>query len=124
MSMLKAFMMVVPLALSTAALAEPARFSDAQYIAAARCQALMSSASLGRQDTRAIDQALKANGGARTAAVFDRADEARDDAARAASHAGVYGKAGLIAERDGACRSFTGGTMTAATSPVGATRTN
>lgn len=114
MQLLKALILVAPLALSTAALAQPAHISDAEYIAAARCQGLMSSSALGRQDTRAVDAMMKAQSGARIDAVFDRADDARADAVRAASHAGAYGKAALIAERDGVCRSLTGTTTQSA----------
>ena len=58
--MLKVLVMAAPLVLSTAAFAQPSRVSDAEFIAAARCQALMASPALGRQDTRGIDQVLDA----------------------------------------------------------------
>ena len=45
--MFKALIAIVPLALSTAAFAGPSHMNDAQYITAARCQVLMSSAALG-----------------------------------------------------------------------------
>lgn len=89
-------------ALAGAASAHP-QLSDAQYIAAARCQALMSSAALGKVDTASIDAVLKIQASNRMPAVTDRADQARQDTLRAASHAGPNGKAALIAERDGSC---------------------
>jgi hypothetical protein len=93
-------------ALAGAASARP-QLSDAQYLSAARCQALMSSSALGKVDTTAIDQVLKSQASYRMPAVTDRADEVRQDAKRAASHAGPSEKAALIAERDGACAATT-----------------
>ena len=93
-------------ALAGAASARP-QLSDAQYLSAARCQALMSSAALGKVDTTMIDAVLKTQAAYRVPAVADRADEVRQDAQRAASHAGPNGKAALIAERDGACANMT-----------------
>jgi hypothetical protein len=89
-------------ALASAASAHP-QLTDAQYLSAARCQALMSSPALGKVDTSMIDRVLKTQASYRTPAVEDRADEVRQDTLRAASHAGPQGKAALIAERDGAC---------------------
>ena len=57
MSMLKV-LTVAALAVSTAAAAHPV-LSDAQYLAAARCQALMSSPALGKVDTQMIDLVLR-----------------------------------------------------------------
>jgi hypothetical protein len=112
------------LALSSAALARPDRLNDAQYIAMARCQALMTSTALGREDTRGIDAMLKSQAAGRSEAVFVRAEEVRFDAAQAARHSGVYGKAALAAERDGACRAFGGGAMATAAAAPGAARAN
>ena len=125
MSLIKAFAIVAPLALSTAAFAAPTHLTDSQFIAASRCEGLMSSSALGRQDTRGLEALLKAEGGARQNEVYDRADEARQNAQRDASHAGTYGKASLVAERDGACRALTGdATMSAAATSAGTSRTN
>jgi hypothetical protein len=125
MSIFKAFAIVAPLALSTAALAAPAHMSDAQFIAASRCDGLMSSSALGRQDTHTIEARLKAESSARPSEVFDRADEARENALRDASHAGAYTKSQLIAERDGACRVLSGeATMSAQVGSSNASRTN
>ena len=89
-------------ALAGAASAHP-QLTDAQYLAAARCQALMSSSALGKVDSASIDAVLKSQAAYRGPAVTDRADEIRTDTLRAASHAGANGKAALIAERDGPC---------------------
>jgi hypothetical protein len=125
MSIFKTLSIIAPLALSTAAMAAPAHFTDSQYIAAARCQALMASSELGRQDTKGIDALLKSEGRAREQLVLDRADEARQDAVRAARHAGTYAKASLVAERDSVCQTLTSdGVMSASATAGGATRTN
>jgi hypothetical protein len=125
MSMLKALIIVAPLVLSTAAVAGPDKFTDSQYIAAARCQALMSSSNLGAVDMQGVDAAMKMEGATRSPAVADRADTARADAKRAASHAGPDGKGALIAERDGPCHAlFANGPMSASINSKGSTRTN
>jgi hypothetical protein len=111
---------------ATAAMAGPARLSDAQYIAAARCEGLMQSAALGRQDTGGLEKMLEAQSGGRESVVSYLADEAREQAQQAARHSGVYGKAALIAERDGAsCRALVGAPTVAAAAPAAGTpRTN
>jgi hypothetical protein len=124
MSTFKSLLIIVPLAVSSAALAAPAHFTDTQYIAAARCQVLMSSVDLGHEDTHVIDALLRSEERSRSAAVLDLAQGARDDATRAIRHAGIYGKGSLIAERDGACRSLTGETMSADATTGGATHSN
>jgi hypothetical protein len=123
--MLKVLLIAAPLALSTVAFAGQTHFTDSQYVAASRCQALMSSQALGKVDTSAIDQLLKTEGGARSPAALDLADEARETAERAARHAGPYNKAQLVAERNGACQAYNGsGMVSASVHPSGATRTN
>lgn len=125
MSTLKVLLIIAPLAMATAAAAAPDQFTDAQYIAAARCQGLMSSTALGKEDMSQVDAVMKAQSKARSPAVFDRADEARDNAQRAANHAGAYSKAGLIAERDGSCQAILGGgAVSASIDTHGTTRTN
>jgi hypothetical protein len=129
MSMFKAFTIAAPACLvaaglATAALAQPARLSDAQYIAAAKCQALMATPALGRQDTRGIDAYMRAQGAGRSDLAQVLADEARDRAEQSARHAGGFAKAELVAERDGACRALGGGGMMAAAAPAGGTKAN
>jgi hypothetical protein len=125
MSMLKALIIVAPLVLSTAAIAGPDRLTDSQYIAAARCQALMASSALGHVDMSDVNAVMKTEGGTRSPAVAERADDARAKADRDTRHAGPDTKATLIAERDGPCHSLlTGGPMSAAIDAHGTTRSN
>jgi hypothetical protein len=95
------------LCLSTvAAQASGERMTDAQYVAAQRCDALMSARSLGAVDSRAIDALVRQQEAGRTSMAYDRAQEAHDDAARQARVAGAYEKTQLAAERDGPCRAM------------------
>ena len=100
---------------TTYALAAPSHLTDAQYIAVARCDGLAASKTLTAGDATAFDALMKSEGASRVAAVADRAEGARGDALRAASHAGATGKLGLIAERDGTCQALirSGGAATA-----------
>jgi hypothetical protein len=97
-----------------AAHAAPQRLTDVQYIAANRCLALMDSKVLGPTDDYAMKQLIKTQGVGRIAAVWDMADQAREDAASSASHADGYVKARLTAERDGVCESLLPPTQTTA----------
>jgi hypothetical protein len=125
MSMLKALIIVAPLVLSTAAIAAPDHLTDAQFIAAARCQALMSSSALGPVDMHAVNAVMKSEGATRSPAVADRADDARAKADRDSRHAGPDTKASLIAERSGPCQDLLArGPMSAAIDGHGTTRTN
>ena len=125
MSILKALIVVAPLVLSTAAIAAPDHLSDAQYIAAARCQALMASSALGAVDVHAVNAVMTSEGATRTPAVADRADQARAQADRAARHAGPDTKSTLVAERDGPCHAlFARSPMSAAIDSHGPTRSN
>ncbi len=124
MSMFKIALVAGSLALSSVAMARPERLNDAQYIAMARCQALMASTALGREDTRDIDMRMKTEAAGRPEAVFIRAEAVRADADQAARHSGAYGKAALAAERDGACRAFAGGTLATAAAVAGPPRAN
>jgi hypothetical protein len=125
MSMLKALIIVAPLVLSTAAIAGPDRLTDSQYIAAARCQALMGSSALGPVDMHAVDAIMRTEGASRAPDVADRADSARAQADRAARHAGPDTKATLIAERDGPCHSLLARSpMSASIDGHATTRTN
>jgi hypothetical protein len=104
--MFKTLIAVAALAATTGAMAAPSHMSDAQYLSAVRCQALMSSPALGKGDTAGIDQVLKAESGGRVDAISDRADEVRATALRQASHAGATGRAALIAERNDSCQAW------------------
>lgn len=106
MSIIKTCITAAALAASTAAFASPGAMSDAQYLAAARCSALIASPALGGGASPSLEALLRAEGRGRLPEVADRADEVRQDAMRQAGHAGTQGRAGLIAERDGPCRSF------------------
>jgi len=107
------------LSFSGVALAAQPHFTDGQYLAAARCEGLMSSSALGKQDVSNIEALLKAQSSGRTPDVDERADEARATAAREAGHAGPQGKAALIAEREAVCQGYTGtASMTAISKPA------
>ena len=109
---------------ATGAAASSSQMTDAQYLSAVRCQALMSSAALGKGDTAGIAAVVRSQSAGRLPEVFDRADQVRDDAMRQASHADASGRAALIAERNGACQAWAsnGGSHMASTSsqPSGA----
>jgi hypothetical protein len=104
--MFKSIIAIAAVAATTAAVAAPGHMTDAQYLGAVRCQALMSSPALGKVDTAGISSVIKAQSTGRVDAIFDRADTVRADALRQASHADATGRASLIAERDGACQAF------------------
>lgn len=106
MSMFKGFVIAATLAASTSVFAAPTHMSDAQYIAVARCDGLADSKALAGGDAASMDAVVKAEGHNRSPDVTDRADQARSDALREANHAGPQGKAGLVAERDGACQAW------------------
>ena len=90
--------------LGTAAVASDAHLTDSQYIAAAHCQGLFDSHSLGPVDASGINSLVKSEGAYRTPDVLDRADNAKTDAMGKASRAGALARSGLVAERDGACQ--------------------
>lgn len=124
MSIFKSLLLIAPLALAGAAGAQPTHLTDAQYLAAVRCQVLMSSSNLGREDTRAIDGLVKSEAAVRTGVAYDRGETVREDTAQAARHAGVFAKAALVSERDGFCRAFTGSVQSASVATPVANRTN
>ena len=68
----KLIVAIAAFAAAGAASAQP-QFSDAQYLSAARCQALMGSAALGRMNTSEIDKALDKAGAGRVARWFPSA---------------------------------------------------
>lgn len=93
-------------AAATTASAQGARLSDVQYIKAARCAGLASAETLGSTDGSAFDAMLKAQSRGRESYILDKADSARKGALKAAARADDGAKVNLIAERDGACKSF------------------
>ena len=95
---------IAALASTGAALAAPTHLSDSQYIAAAHCQGLFDSRSLGSVDASGINAVMKSEGATRLPDVLARADEARNDARKSADHAGSLMKSQLASERDGACQ--------------------
>lgn len=121
---LKSLLLIAPLTLTGVANAHGSHLTDAQYFAAVRCQTLMSSSNLGREDTRIIDALVKSEGSDRAAAAYDRGESVREDTARVARNAGAYSKAALISERDGLCRSLTGVVSQASVATSMANRTN
>ena len=105
---------VASLGFAAAAVAAPAQLSDAQFITANRCLGLMSSKALGTADAAALKKLIDAQTSGRDSWIYDKADEARQDALRQASRGGADEHAKLMAERDGVCRAFLAGTTTAA----------
>lgn len=87
-----------------AALASGAHLTDAEYIAAARCQGLYQSRTLGPADATGINALMKSEGERREPVVLDRADSARQEARQQADHAGAVMKPQFASERDGACQ--------------------
>ena len=104
--MFKTIIAIAALAATSGAMAAPAQMTDAQYLGAVRCQALMSSPALGKTDTAGISAVIKAQSAGRVSQVFDRADDVRADALRQASHADASGRAALMAERNGVCQTW------------------
>lgn len=86
---------------------QPSHLSDTQFVQANRCLGLMTSKTLGTPDAAAMSQLIKSQTGSRMEFIYDRADQARDDAQRQANHAG-QDNSKLVAERDGVCRTLIG----------------
>ena len=93
-------------AAAATAVAAPARLSDAQFIAINRCLGIESSKTLGTDHLAAFEQLVKSQDWARQSYIAEKADEARQTARDEASRAGPEHNLGLVAERDGVCRSF------------------
>lgn len=98
---------LIALAAAPAFAAPTNHLSDVQYIQANRCLGLMTSKTLATPDATAMSQLIKSQTGGRVEFIYDRADQARDDAQRQANHAGPD-SASLVAERDGVCRALIG----------------
>lgn len=87
-----------------ASAASGAHFNDAQYVQAARCQAIATN--LGGSDTHAFDALMREQERGRTEEAFEAAQQAHDKAAREARMAGPDEKSKLTAERDGVCQAL------------------
>lgn len=107
MSVIKTAMVGAALvAAATAAYAQSLRVNDIHYIAAARCQGLITSSSLGSIDPTGINRFMDLESAGRTPLVFDRASDARNTAKREAATAGADQRATLVSERDGPCQEW------------------
>jgi len=106
MSMFKALVIAGALATGTAAAASPAHLTDARYLAAARCQVLLSSSALGPVNSQAIDAVMRSEDRIHSTQAYNRATEVRETARNDVRHAGVYARQELAAERNGACQSL------------------
>ncbi len=117
MSFIKSITVIAALAgLAAPSLAAPGHMSDSQFVAVGRCQGLAGAKALGQTDAGTFAALLKAQSAGRMPQAWDFADEARDDAARQAAHAGPTARSVLIAEHDGACHTLaqSGSTMSPA----------
>jgi hypothetical protein len=108
------FTIAVACASAAVALASPTRLSDVQFIAANRCLGIEGAKAFAGSDADALRQLVKSQQWGRAAYINDKADQARDDGAREASHAGAETNVRLTSERDGVCRALVG-TTTAST---------
>ena len=95
---------------ASSAFAEPARLTDAQYIAANRCLGLMGSRPTDAADAKSLAAFLDRQSDGRQGAVWDMADQARDDGRHAAGHSRTI----AIADRDGCSGFVAAAQMTAA----------
>lgn len=93
-------------AVTPAAAAPSTPLTDTAYLALARCAGI--SHGLG-SDATALDKRLDDEGAGREAFVTDKANQTRDETARAVKRAGVDAKAHFTAERDGTCKAYVGG---------------
>ena len=98
-----ASLLVAGAALSSAASAQTERMSDVAFIAASRCEGLAQGAKV---DTAAIAKLLNVQDNDRLDAIRDKAEQAREDAKRQASHADGYTQSQVSAELSGACKAF------------------
>jgi len=86
--------------------ASPVRLNDAQFIAANRCLGLMTSKALATPDAGTLTKLVKEQSWGRDAYIYNKADEARNDAVTDVNRGGAEMRARLVAERDGVCRAF------------------
>lgn len=107
MSILKSLIVATAgVAIAASAMAGTERLSDSQYLAAARCEGLFNSPSLGKVDASAIDKVMKSESNYRDPAILDRGENVRDAAKHEARAASPTTRAQLTAERDGACQTY------------------
>lgn len=90
------------------AFAQPARLTDGQYLAAARCAGLADGAGSADYDAFMREQSRR-----RQSAIVDRADKIRDKAAHSARLANDTQKGVFAAELAGQCRTLNTGVSTA-----------
>lgn len=88
------------------ALAADTRWTDAQYLRASRCVGLAQSEALGAVDASALVTELKAQARGRESSITDRGVSLRADALRQGKTKDEARKASLLAERDGACKTY------------------
>jgi len=90
--------------LATAASAQsPERLTDVAFIAASRCEGLAQGAKV---DTAAIKSLMVNQDNDRNQYILEKADQARDDAKRLASHAQGYNLQEVTSELSGACQAY------------------
>jgi hypothetical protein len=107
MRLVSAALIAASLAASAvSAVAAPARIDDTQFLVANRCLGLMTSHALGTPDAAAMRRFVEDQSWGRVSFVYDRADQMRDDARRAAERNDTDLRTRLTAERDGVCRHF------------------
>ncbi|HEX8233119.1 MAG TPA: hypothetical protein VF559_07235 [Caulobacteraceae bacterium] len=100
--------LLVAAAGGSAAMAQPGGATDIQYLKAARCAGLASSANLGGGDASAFDAWLKANRANRSTYALEQASARKSAARMQANKATGYGKSELQAELSGACAALKG----------------
>lgn len=88
------------------ALAQDARWSDAEYLRASRCLGLAEAKSLGEVDASGLVARLKTQGPGRAPYMRDRSETMREEARRAARKDDETSRAKLLAEREGACQPY------------------
>src|SRR5690349_21527166 len=112
MRTLAALVATAGLAFAASASAAPVHLDDVQFVQANRCLGLMSSKALASPDAAALKQLVDSQVAGRAPFIYDKADAARETAARQAEHAKPDALAKLTAERDGACHAFLVATTT------------
>jgi hypothetical protein len=91
------------LAATSASAQKPDRLTDVAFIAASRCEGLAQGAKV---DTTAIKSLLVNQDNARNSYILEKADQAREDAQRMASHAQGYSLQTVNNELNGACQAY------------------